>query len=269
MMETTAAPMTGAAPIRARAPVVDQIFGHNKAPIVAVLDADFADMKAKIGALTDELREATKNPPKDDEGFGKIGALIVKARGFANRADEIRTAEKAPILEAGRALDAWFKNTLSDMGAQQSKLQGMADAYARQKAAEARAKAEREAAEARAKAEAERQRADAAKSVTAAANAEARAENLEAKADAAAAQAAASDADLVRARVGGVTASATGAWVATITDYQAAIAPLGAVGMFLKREALESALGAMAKTQKHGAAWPGVLFAQETKATFR
>lgn len=269
MMETTTAPMTGAAPIRARAPVVDQIFGQNKAPIVEVLDADFADMKAKIGALTDEIREAAKNPPKDDEGFGKIGALIVKARGFANRADEIRSAEKAPILEAGRALDSWFKSTLSSLVEQQAELQKLADAYARKKAAEARAKAEREAAEARAKAEAERQRAEAAKSVTAAANAEARAEGLDAKADSLDAKAAASDADLVRARVGNVTSSATGAWVATITDYQAAIAPLGAVGMFLKRDALESALGAMAKTQKHGAAWPGVLFAQETKATFR
>lgn len=251
--------------------VVDQIFGQNKAPIDEVLNADFADLRREIDELTQSLRDTAKAPPKDDEAFAALGAKIVSARALVNRADGIRTAEKAPILTAGRALDQWFKDALDALTKGQNYLQRMADTYTREKAAAARALAQREEREARDRAEAERAKAGSAKSDGAAANAEARAEQFDAKADAAASTAAASTADLTRVRGGGVTASGKEVWTATILDgrYQDAIAPLGAIGPYLKREALEAALTSMVRVQKGGAVWPGVLFSADVKTSFR
>lgn len=252
-----------------RKPVVDQVFGDNKAPMAEVLAADLAEFRAELDAFVAKMREAAKNAPKTDEDQAALGRVILDARALWSRADGQREADKRPILDAGRELDAYFKDMLAPLVKGREYLQGMADTYTRAKAAEERARKAREAEELAKRAEAERDKAAAAKTATGAANAEARAETLDARADQAAAAAAASESDLVRSRVGGVTASAKGAWVASITDYQAAIAPLGALGHFLKREAVEAALNSLAKVQKEGAAWPGVIFQQDVKATFR
>lgn len=251
-----------------RKSVVDQVFGDNKAPIADVMAADFAGLKAEVDAFVAKMKAADK-APRTDEDQAELGKVIMDGRALWKRADSLREVEKAPILNAGRELDGFFKGLLAELVGAGQDLQATADAYARQKAAEERARAQREAEAALAKAEEERKKAEAAKTAAGAAKAEGRAEALDAKADAAAATVAASDADLVRSRVGGVTSSAKGAWVGAITDYQAAIGPLGALGAFLKREAIEAALNSMAKVQKEGAAWPGVSFYQETKATFR
>jgi hypothetical protein len=221
-----------------RRSVVDQVFGDNKAPMAEVLAAD-------------------------------LGRVILDARDMWGRADGRREVEKRPILEAGRELDAFFKDMMAPLVKGREHLQGMADTYTRQKAAEARAKAQREAEEARIRAEAEREKAEAAKTAGGASRAEGRAEALDAKADAAEAVAASSEADLVRARVDGVSASAKGVWRATILDYVQAVSPLGAVGPYLKRDAFEAALNSMARIQGAAAVWPGVSFTQDVKATFR
>ena len=254
-----------------RKAVVDQVFGDNKAPILDVLTADFAELKAEVDAFVAQMREAAKKPPKTDEEQAALGKIIIDARALFNRADGQREVEKKPILDAGRALDGFFKDMLASLVKGRDHLQGMADAFARQKAAEERERARREAEAARAKAEEERQKAEAAKTAAGAARAEGRAEALDQKAEAAEAAAGAADADLVRSRVDGVTSGAKGAWVATILEgqYPEVIKPLGALGAFLKREAIEAALNSMAKIQKEGAVWPGVSFHQETKATFR
>lgn len=251
-----------------RKTVVDQVFGDNKAPIADVMAADFAELKAEVDAFVAKMKAADK-APKTDEDQAELGKVIMDGRALWKRADSLREVEKAPILNAGRELDGWFKGLLADLVGKGKDLQDRADTYARQKAAEERARQKAIEDAARAKAEEERQKAEAAKTAAGASKAEGRAEALEAKADAAAAAAGQADADLVRSRVGGVTSSAKGAWVGAITDYQAAIGPLGSLGAFLKRDAIEAALNSMAKVQKEGAAWPGVSFYQETKATFR
>ena len=237
--------------------VVDQVFGFNKAPMHEVLTADFNELRVEIDALVERMRAVAKTPPKTDEELAALGKVILDARALWGRADGQREAEKRPILDAGRELDAYFKDMLAGLLKGRDFLQGQADSYTRAKAAEERARKQREAEELARKAEAERDKAAAAKTSAGAANAEARAETLEARADQAAAVAASSEADLVRSRVGGVTSSAKGTWGATILDYQAAIAPLGALGNFLKRDAVEAALNSLAKVQKEGAAWPG------------
>jgi chemotaxis protein histidine kinase CheA len=256
-----------------RKPIVDQVFGDNKAPITEVLNADFSGLKSEIDAFVERMRSAAKSAPKNEDDQAALGKIIIEARGLFNKADGHRETEKRPIIDTGKALDAWFKDALSKLIAGRDHLQTMADAYTRKKAAEARAEAQRIAEEARKKADDERAKAEAAQTASAAGRAEGRAEALDQKAEAAEARADASAADLTRTRVAGVTASAKGAWVARVPndpmEYQKVIAPLGAVGMFIKREALEAAFNAMAKTQKGGAAWPGVTFEEETKATFR
>lgn len=251
-----------------RKPTADQVFGDNKTPIVEVLAADFAELNAEAAALVAKAAALDK-PVANDEGQGALGDMILALRALWKKADGIRETEKKPILDAGRDLDKWFKDALAEVVSAGQKLQTHADDYVRKKAAEERAKAAREAELARAKAEDERLKAEAAKTAQGAANADARAEQHEAKAERLEAAASASTAELVKTRVGGVTASAKGAWVGKIVDYPAAIAPLGALGNFLKREAIEAALNSMAKVQKDGASWPGVNFMQEEKAAFR
>ena len=252
-----------------RTPVVDQVFGANKAPMLDVLSADFADLRAKIDELTDRLRDAAQKPVKTDEDQAALGSLILDARALLKDADEIRAAEKKPILDAGRDMDGWFRDITAALGRGRDHLQGMADRYASEKAAAERARRQREAEEARRKQAEESAKAEAAKTAAGAGRAEGRAERYGAQADAAESAAAASAADLTRTRAGGVTASARGRWIAEILDYQAAIAPLGAVGPFLKQDALLSALNSMASIQKESASWPGVRFKQDVKASFR
>ena len=134
-----------------RTPVVDQVFGANKAPMLDVLSADFADLRAKIDELTDRLRDAAQKPVKTDEDQAALGSLILDARAILKEADEIRAAEKKPILDAGRDMDGWFKDITASLDRGRAHLQGMADRYAGEKAAAERARRQREAEEARRK----------------------------------------------------------------------------------------------------------------------
>lgn len=251
-----------------RTPVVDQIFGLNKAPLDAVLTADFADLNAEARALIDRAATLPAKITSEAEQI-KVGTFVAEARAFWKKADGQREEVKRPVLEAGRGIDAFFKAIGSLLDDATGPLQRAMDTFAREVAAATRAKALRDAQEAQAKADAERQRADGAKTVTGAANAEARAAALDAKADAALEVAGASTQDLTRLRGGGATVSGREVWGFTIEDYTAAIAPLGALGPYFRRVDLEAALTSMVRIQKGGAAWPGVRFYSDVKVTVR
>lgn len=251
-----------------RRPVVDQVFGANKAPMAEVLAADFVELIRAVEEAEAMCAEANTKPQNDAEQAA-LGDKIVDMRKLFKRVDQTRSDEKEPLLVATRDLDGWFGQLKTRIETAVKPLSTGADAYARQKAAEERARAQREAEEARARAEAERKKAEEAKSAAAAGRAEGRAEAFEAKADAAANLAAASAADLTRAKVGGVASSARETWAVRIDDYAAAIAPLGGVGPYFKRDHLEGALLSMVRVQKDAARWPGVTFYQDVKASFR
>lgn len=258
-------------PAITRTPVVDQIFGANRAPLPDVLSVDFADLIKAVEDAEAMAAEADKNPHTDADQAA-LGAKIVDLTTLFRRIDTVRDAEKKPILDAGRGIDGWFgslKNRIEDA---KKPLTQAADGYVRRKAAEARAKAEAEAAEARRRAEEERQKAEAAKTAAAAGRAEGRAEVLEQKAEAAQAAAAASVADLNRARVDGVGIGARETWgfdPIPAEDWHKVVAPLGALGPFFKREDVEAALRSMVRIQKGAAHWPCVRFRPEVKAQFR
>lgn len=251
-----------------RTPVVDQVFGANKAPMADVLAADFAELVKAVSDAEAMCGEANTNP-KNDAEQAALGEKIVDMRRLFARVDGVRAEEKAPILEAGRELDSWFGALKNRIETAVKPLSAGADAYVREKAAEERRRREREAQEARERAEAERAKAEAARSAEAAGKAAGRAEKYDAKADAAEAAASASAADLTRAKVGGVTTSATEKWTFRFTDYTAAISPLGPLGPYFKREAVEAALISMVRIHKDAAKWPGVEFYPEVKAAFR
>lgn len=261
----TIQPETAAA---ARVGVVDQIFGNNKAPLPDVLNADYADLRAEIEALTEEGRELWK-PVTGDDAQMTLGRWIVRAKALAKKADGFRTDEGRPILEAQRGINGFFKELLEPLGKAESSLQKLADDYARQKAAEERAKAEADAKAAREKAEAERIKAEQMKTSDAAARAEGRAELLDAKADAAEERALASDADLTRMRAEGVTASARQSWDFSIDDEDALYASLGALGPFFVIADVRKAVGSMVRAHKGRTQLPGVRVFPKTTANFR
>lgn len=251
-----------------RRPVVDQIFGSNKAPLDEVLPVDFADLIRAVDEAEAMAKEANTKP-KNDAEQAALGAKLTDLRALFKRIDGVREVEKKPVLDAGRGIDGWFGALKTRIEDAAKPLTAGADAYVRQKAAEERERARREAEEAQRRADEERAKAEAAKTAAGAARAEGRAELYDAKAEQAAAVANASAAELTRAKIGGVTSSAREVYVARIDDYNAAIAPLGAVGPYLKAEHLEAALSSMVRVQKDNAKWPGVVFFKDMRAQFR
>lgn len=251
-----------------RKSVVDQIFGQNKAPIETVLQADFADLAVRVEALVARGRTLPARVDTEAQQIA-VGSYIVECRALFKEIEAEREAEGRPLLDGKRRLDAFFKGFGTALDDATGPLQRAADDFMRRQAAEARAKAQREEQEARDRAEKEREKAEAARTPEAAGRAEARAEQLDAQADRAAGVAAASTSELAAVRGNGISGGARETWTARIDDYPAAIAPLGALGPYLKSDAVDAALKSMAKVQKGNARWPGVNFSVETKATFR
>lgn len=251
-----------------RTPLVDQIFGSNKAPIEDVLDADFADLQREAEDAAEAFRQLPAKVKCDADQIA-IGTQIAKARALIKKIDHTRAQEGAPLFDAKKKVDAHFKDIAAIVAREADAAQGMADAYARQKAEEARERARREADEARAKADAERAKAETAKSSTAAGNAAGRAEMLDAKADEYEARAEGASADLTRMRAGGVTASARDVFEFTITNEDALFESLGPLGTFFTRADVEKAIRSAVRVQKERAKIPGVKVYKTVKSTFR
>lgn len=249
-----------------RLPVVDQVFGHNRAPIAEVLKTDFVDLVADVNAAIDAAA-ALPTAINNDEIHGRVGQGVIALRAVAKRIEAARKEEGEPLLTTKRELDAWFNNLLAQMTEAAQRLQLAADAYTRRKAAEARAAAQRKADEAARKAEEERRKGEAAKTAAGAARAEGRAEHFEDQAERAAAIASASDAELVRTRTGGVTASATAKWEFTIEDYDAI--DLNKLRPYFARADVEKAIRSLVRIQKGSTAMPGVRVFEDTRASFR
>ncbi len=249
-----------------RLPVVDQIFGHNKAPISEVLAADFAELTKDVTAAIAGL-DALPKSLKDDADLGLVGKAVVDLRALYKRIESVRTDEGEPLLLAKRELDAFFKDMTARIEASAKIIQTRADDYTRRKEAEAREEARRAAEENRRREEAERARAERAASDQTAARAEGRAEQFAASAERAEEAANAKPEDLVRTKVGGVTASGKTELVFEIVDYDAI--PLDKLRPYLDRAAIEKAIKSFQRVHKQHASLPGVKFDERTVATFR
>ena len=246
-------------------PVVDQIFGDNKAPIAEVLPKDFAEITKEVETF---IANAAKLPKKlkDDTDLGVFGQHVTDLRAIAKRVEGLRTDEGAPLLAATKALNAFFGGLKDRLDAARSTLEAAATDYQRAKDAAERERKRREAEDLRQREEAERAKAETATGV-AGARAEGRAEQLASQAERAERQANASTADTVRTKVGGVIASATTKWDFEITDYDAI--DLNKLRPFLIRADVEKAVRSFVRIQKGSAVIPGVRVFEDVKATFR
>lgn len=251
-----------------RKPVVDQIFGDNKAPLEEVLKSDFTDLQARIADL---LLAAGNLPSRvdSDDDQAKVGKWIIDAKDLAHKVEETRTSEGRPILDAQRGINSFFKSVLAPLDEMQRVQQSGADDFVRRKAAAERAKAAREAEEDRRKAEEERLRAAQLKRPDAIGRAEGRAEAHDMAAEAAEERALASTADLTRTRAEGVTSSARAAWSWEFTDKDALYATLGPLGNFLTEAAVEAGINSMVRAHKARTALAGVRVFQKETANFR
>lgn len=249
-----------------RTPVVDQIFGSNKAPVEEVLKADFADLREEVASTT---RRAFEMPTKitSEDDLAKVGVFISDCKALVKKIDAVRLEEGKPILDAQRGLNDFFKRLSGLVCDNIEPCQRAADNYARQKAAEERARREREAADARRKEEEARAKAERARSADAAILANAKAEMEAGKAERAEAAAGAGVAELVRTRVEGVTASARADWAFRIDDYDAV--DLNTLRPYLARADVEKAIRSMVRIQKGGTRLAGVTVYEDVKSTFR
>jgi flagellar biosynthesis GTPase FlhF len=249
-----------------RLPIVEQVFGSNKAPITVVLETDFADLTAEVEEAISKA-EALPGLVKSEQDLGTIGSCIADIRALAKKLDGVRVEEGRPLLDATKSLNEFFKGLAGRLSDVTEPLQRAADDYARRKAAEERAKREQEAAEARRREEEARRKAEKAKTEDAAILANARVELASANTERAEQEAAVSAADLVRTRTNGVTASAKTEWSFRIANYAAI--DLNALRPYLARADVEKAIRSMVRIQKGDTSLPGVEVFEDIKSTFR
>ena len=255
-------------PVETRVPISEQIFGHNKAPLDDVLATDFKDLADRVD---DAVKKINKRPPKvkDDADFASVGHLVLDARKLTSELDETRKGETDPMFKAQREIKAYFDALSDKLAAALKPHQAAADDYTREKAAADRRKKEEEAKKLREKEEAERAKAETLTGA-AAARAEGRAEVLAGQAEAAESAASHGAASAVRTKVGGGgVATATTKWTFAIDDYDALIAPVGPLGPFINRDAIETAIRSIVRIQKGNTRLPGVRVFPDTKASFR
>jgi hypothetical protein len=203
--------------------------GHNSGNRVQILRDELAERHQPILARADELSAAYGRAPAavdSDDIAGQMADFVKQFSTAIKRANDARTAEKEPHLEAGRVVDGFFKAVIDGLEAKKRALTDRLTAYQRKKAEEERQR--RLAAEAAAREEAARKEREAreaaeqAKDDDSLAHAIAIEETAEqSKADAIEASAAASakPAELSRTRGDyGALSSLRTSWVFEITD---------------------------------------------------
>ena len=249
-----------------RQPVVDQIFGANKAPLAEILPKDFADMVKEVEAFADKAGKMPKKV-KNDTDLGMIGTCVADIRDLSKRVDDQRKTEGDPLFKAKKELDAFFNGLGERLTAASKPLMDAANDYNREKQAKERARLKREADELREREEAEWAKAAETTSAVQGARAEGRAEQFAGQAERLEQQANGSTADLTRTRSAGVTASATTKFDFRITDYDAI--PLDRLRPYFTRDAVEAAIRSLVRIQRGAAALPGVEVFPDVKTNFR
>lgn len=250
--------------------------GHNSGnvPSPEVIQEVLAEQQAEILNRADTLVAALANVPEkiaDQDTSGKAAEFVRQIAACAKRADTARTDAKAPYLEGGRAVDAFFKPVTAKLEDAKKTVNGRLTAYLREQERIAREKAEAEEraareAEERARKEAE-EAAAAAQTEEDLAEVERKRQAAEAAADVsrnAAAEAATASAGPVRGDYGG-SSSLRKAWKGQIIDLNAI--PLDRLRHHLPADAIEKAIRSFIKDG--GRELPGVRIFEESTAVTR
>lgn len=219
--------------------------GHNKAPLKELLSDAHWSLKDEIDDLLDDA--VTINTDiTNDEASAKASDFVVSARRLAKSAEDCRIEEKEPFLNAGREVDAFFKEMVAPLSEAQLKINGRVTSYINAKVAaekkrqaEAEKIAREESARKLAEAEAASNSGDADKALDAAVR-------LESYANEAASVVHARPAELARTTsASGVTTTLKTTWAFEIIE--AGKIPLEALRAYLPQEALEKAITAAVK----------------------
>ncbi|KAA2237717.1 hypothetical protein [Salinarimonas soli] len=247
--------------------------GHNNPPPLGhaeILAERHADVRRDVEAVAARATAAPR-AIKTEADLDAIGTLVKDIGALVRRIDTRRTTEKAPHLQAGREVDAFFGVFTDRLEKIRETFQAIADDHARKKAAEERAAREAEAR--RAEAEAERQReiarrAEEANRLKTAEKHDARAEVAADQAAQATAAAQAGAADLIRTRTAsGTLATGRTEWTFEITDFAAI--PLEVLRAYLPRAEIEKAIRAHVRVNKGAMPIPGVRIFEDVRASFR
>ena len=180
------------------------IFGHNAPPpprpldaeqIRAWLDFEFSSLRERVTALSRDLAEQSERVATIDteEQMLAFADNLRMAKAAGRTAEDRRKEAKAPFLDGGREIDAWFREVMSPLDAPMRAIQAGMDAYQARVAAEKRKAAEEAAGKAReeaarlaaaaaAAAFAEKEEGEAADAIAKAQRAEVRAERADDKA---------------------------------------------------------------------------------------
>lgn len=247
--------------------------GHNRPPSATeILKERFYELLDEEDATIAKIRDVNATLPiTTDEDQAAAGETVKLVRNFLKKVEQTRAAEKQPHIDAGRAIDGFFKNGVTARVEDVLKIlsKGM-DAYAAKKAAEERRKAE----EARRQAEAEAARQREIAEREAARNRPTstqkhldRAEIAEDHAAEAERRAEASNADLTRVRSEGATVSGKTEWKFEITDLKAV--DLEALRPYLDKATLEKAIRQFVRVNKGSAQLTGVRIFEDVKASVR
>jgi hypothetical protein len=236
--------------------------------VAAALPDDTEALRAEIEPLAARANAAPRKI-RNDNDLDVVGTVVTDARDLLNRLDVKRKEIGDPYFRTHRRVNEYFKPFTDRVDRIVKTLQGVADAYAAEKAAKERAIAEAQARKAREEEEARLAAAKAAEEAGRLKNAGAHAAKAEAAAEKAAeaeARAHASAADLTRTRTdSGILSTAKEEWDFEIEKYDAiGLEPLRP---YLKREAIEQAIRWAIKAGKREIA--GVRIFPKTKAQFR
>lgn len=143
-----------------------QQMGANNPPEEYTLADRLAEETAKLAAEREAAMDDARRLPKvvaDDDAQVKVAAAILALRKIGKKAEAERTDKKAPFLESGRQVDAFFAEFLEGPNKAINILLARSKAYLDEKAKrareeqEARAKLAREEAEKQRKLQAERE----------------------------------------------------------------------------------------------------------------
>jgi hypothetical protein len=247
------------------------------AEITAWLDFALESLIARRAEILDALAKTAEAHPRidDDDTLAEIGENIKMARALTGTAEKRRVESKAPFLDGGRAVDAWFARLVAPVGASLAPIQTAMDDYGRRMLAKRRAEAEAEAKAARE--EAERKAAEAAALLAAEKPAAPgaldwafdKAQEAADKAAAAAAAATARPADLTRVTgTYGATASLRANWKWRVVEP----AKIPRKYLMVNEDAIKTAVADFGRdptTRKPLVVIPGIEFFEETKMGVR
>lgn len=285
--------------------------GHNRPPSDLLLQADdllirlgevYADRQEGVAKLLSDIGGRTDGvagvpePIETDADNGIVAAYMEKLRSTTKDIESLRVREKAPYLNAERAVQQFFAGMTDRLAKTQSILQARGDQFIRRKAAEDRARREREAQEAAQKVREEQEAAaraarEAAELEAAAARAR-KPENIERLEQAAAAQAVEADirnvgamvaqdvareaavaaaaptADIVRTRFEtGHLGTGKQVGYVDVTDF--AKLDLNLLRPYFRQADIVKALNAWAKTQDYNCSMDGAEIGKRDSAVYR